>query len=928
MGILKVGIKDSVRNKGKTIITVIGILISIILISGINISTASLTTYNIKNSLSDIYVDIDVRSDSNDIDGIMDALEVVKEFDPIIDKILPCYSRPFDEYFGKLLITTNETINWDKIIAESFDKKYFQEFGSLHGVDTSFFSLERFKDTYKIVSGRLPYNDNEILLDHKTFSSLKIDLNDNITIGTYISVELITLNYTISNLKVVGTIRIDDRGALYQFFPYLWYDDNIIITNFDFIQEMHANFSYFPDVYSIGGWGLSLISYNFLINHESLNVFNYDEMVDQLGRIVTRIYVEDKADYDFYVNSDLLWKLRYTKEFMELYRLLLLVISLPVYILGLYLSRTLFSISLDKREKKLGQLLSKGASRRQIYSWIIAESITYSIVGGLLGVLGGYFLSYLIIYSLLGANFGPFLAEIGIIFHPFTIIFSIFIAILFCLIALYKPLKDLSKKSIIVASKSYLDQNESIYKSKRDWILLIMGILPIIFSFILTPKVIQQTPLEVQIILVNVMVFVTGWTVASTFILTYSLVKIITTRYNEKFISFTKSVIKPFSKINYELISRNLSRKTKRTTALIFMISFTFSFLILSAIISESQKRYEQELLYLNIGADIRAFSGHYSEFDEDLEQNLKDFSKDIKEVNPILQFYADSDILSTVGEAYSYYSSYYGFREEIYTISINAIRPDEYLSVCQFREKYFADGSNEDTILKLKNKKNGILVDKNAAEILGLLEGDNLEIQVPLVYGNETELELEIIGFFNILPGLSYYERHLDILMNFEYIEAEYDFLFQQGYNYISYLIDVKDDENVNKAKIARDIEKEFEENIASAITYEEELKNLQDVSSFTSVVDILNIQNLFILFIATCGLLILLYANFSERELEMAVLRARGFERKSLIKINFAEGIILIIYGITVSVLAGYWVLKAFDLCIKYHWEKYEKK
>jgi len=851
MGILRVGFKDLIRNKRKSIILILGVLISIILFSGINISTLSLTIYNIKTSLSDIYVDIDVEADSVDIDGIVETLNKVKDYDPIIEHIIPSYSRYF---FCDLILTKNDTINWDKIIEDKYKISYFQYIASILGVNNSFYSLDRFKSTYELLLGRLPLNPREILLDYDTFSSLNLNINDTITLGTYL---LETYGYpenvifTVSDLKVVGAIKINhildenDRLVLESFFPHIHptREGVVILTNFDFALELHENLSLSNDPYNRLK---NRISYNFLIDHYSLDILNYEGIIDRIYRIKNRIYIEDDSDYFFQVNSDLIQHLVSTRNDMAFYQLSLLMVSFSVFILSFFLSMTLYTISLNKQEIKFGQFSSKGASKRQIILWIIIQTTIYGIIGGLIGVLGGYFTSYFILFSLLGNEFIPLLQGVGILINPFTIIFSVVIGVIFSLISLIKPLKDFSKKSIITTTKKFsqLKVEEKPFRSKVDWLILSFGIKPLV--------------------------------------------------------SFSRKIIKPFAKNKYKLIVRNLTRNTRRTFALVCIISFTFCFAILSAVISESQKDFEYELTYLNIGSDIKA-CGSYRSFSPDLDKNITNMSSNINNTTLLVKFSGNSEFIKTDYGSYSY------------EIKVHAVHPENYVKVSQFKDKYFSIESNVNTILELSTMKNGTLVQKDFALKYGLNIGDTLKVLIfqPREPSEDTykELNFKIIGFFYVLPGIEYGN---EILVNYEYINETYG-LEDIQYFSVYYLIDVKDDVNISKSQIAQDIEEKFDEQISSTKVLEEIL------AKPLSIIKLLDTDYFFIMVIGIFGLIILLYENFSDRKVELGILRARGIEKNELVKINLIEGIIYITYGFLIGCfgfLGAFVILRLLDV------------
>ena len=181
------------------------------------------------------------------------------------------------------------------------------------------------------------------------------------------------------------------------------------------------------------------------------------------------------------------------------------MVSLPVYIMGLFLAKTLYQITIDKQEKKHGLYLCKGASIKQIKYWKYFESLIYSIPSGLLGILGGYIFNFYFLKMLLKDDFEVFIQEIGIIVTPFSIIFSIIVSILFSFIALTLPLKKLSQNSIASKIRKNIRSDEKdLISSKGDWFRIIIGFFPIIFTLFFTPTVILMMPWELRLVFLNI----------------------------------------------------------------------------------------------------------------------------------------------------------------------------------------------------------------------------------------------------------------------------------------------------------------------------------------------------------------------------------------------------------------------------------------
>ncbi len=138
----------------------------------------------------------------------------------------------------------------------------------------------------------------------------------------------------------------------------------------------------------------------------------------------------------------------FKKEIMDIFDQTFLItyalewIAIVVALLGI--ANTLF-VSILERKREIGILRSIGASRSQVIRIVLAEAFYMGIIGNLIALVCGYFLSLLLIFVINKASFGW---TLQFYFPPKIILHSFLLAISVALIAGYLPAKRASKTDL------------------------------------------------------------------------------------------------------------------------------------------------------------------------------------------------------------------------------------------------------------------------------------------------------------------------------------------------------------------------------------------------------------------------------------------------------------------------------------------------
>jgi putative ABC transport system permease protein len=157
---------------------------------------------------------------------------------------------------------------------------------------------------------------------------------------------------------------------------------------------------------------------------------------------------------------------------LVLYLMLALIISLGIFII--YSS---FKVITSERLPLLGTLRSIGASKKASELMLIAESILYGLIGGIIGCILGIGVLYLLAF--VNADGGRVIITLNVIQFPITIAAAIMMAVISSIIPIIKvtcfPVKDI-----------ILNKVEIREKAKKVW-KLVIGVILLAVPFIIPP---------------------------------------------------------------------------------------------------------------------------------------------------------------------------------------------------------------------------------------------------------------------------------------------------------------------------------------------------------------------------------------------------------------------------------------------------------
>lgn len=435
MGILKsLTIKHLLMNKRRTLVTIIGIILSTALMLGIGLLFSSMYQAVLTDAIENSG---DYHTSFNRIDG--ETLNVLNNNVTISDTY-------YEENIGYSYLEGSENDYKPYLRLKSVSNNYF--------------------DRLKLTEGRLPQNSNELII------SKHIETNGGVTfkIGDTIKLEL---GYRVnSEGKVLDVVNLMKNGNFY-------YDtDGEIINTVGFVEDERLQIVETKEFEIVGiverpifeersSCGYSVFTINDGIqNDEILNVYvlfknpnktfeNTKDLVDSLGININQ--AKENTNLLYYYGTSKSGNFKSAIAGMMSIALGLLSAGCIIVI---YNS---FAISTMERKKQFGLLSSIGATKRQIRNSVFFEAIIVGSIGIVIGTLGAFLGIYTVLQIMNYLLEGVFEYKFYLCFNTLFIIIPLLFMFAVIVISAWIPAKRASKVTPVEAIR----QNDDIKINKR-----------------------------------------------------------------------------------------------------------------------------------------------------------------------------------------------------------------------------------------------------------------------------------------------------------------------------------------------------------------------------------------------------------------------------------------------------------------------------
>lgn len=402
-------IKNLKLNKKRTIVTIIGIILSTALMVGIGLLFSSFQDYmirevkNYKGSYHALYKEMS-----------SDKLEIIKK--------------------ENLSYFYEKGLGFAKINSQNEFKPYIY----INSVSKSFF------DELKLVDGSFPQNGNEIVLSNHLSSNGG---------ASYKVGDTITLEYG---------YRTFEGDEIYENIAYNEGEELVVTSSNTYKVVGITERSNYED-YSAAGYTAFTLNDNVKENVNVYIIFNKtSKIMKQATSLAHKIdYNENYIDY----NSSLLalyGESGYGNIMSSMISMLVIMLALVSIgcIIVIYNS---FAISVMERKKEFGLLSSIGATKKQLSYMIFFEAIIVGMIGIILGVAGAYLGIGTVIIILNNLLKGALEYSLHLVTMPMFIVIPIIFMIVVILVSALIPSRRASRVSPIEAIR----QNDDIKINKK-----------------------------------------------------------------------------------------------------------------------------------------------------------------------------------------------------------------------------------------------------------------------------------------------------------------------------------------------------------------------------------------------------------------------------------------------------------------------------
>ena len=402
-------IKNLKLNKKRTIVTIIGIILSTALMVGIGLLFSSFQDYMIRETIS--------------YNGKYEA----EYGDVFLDKLNSIDKKDFSYFYQKAIgFSKFDSANEYKpyIYISSVDKEYFNE---LH-----------------LISGRFAENDSELVISNH------INTNGG---ASYKIGDTITLKYGERVIEGVNTLANNE-----------YYEEETlnIVGEKTYTIVGIVERSNFED-YSASGYSTFTLDMN--DKDGTANVFvmfnNKKKIIKQSEDLAKKLGYNNAISY----NSTLLalyGESTYGNIMKSMITMIVIMLSL-VSIGCIVVIYNSFAISVMERKKEFGLLSSIGATKKQLSYTVFFEALIEGIIGIILGICGAYIgigTVILIINNLIG---DILVLKLNLVTNIVFIIIPVIFMILVIFISALVPSKRAAKVSPIEAIR----QNDDIKINKK-----------------------------------------------------------------------------------------------------------------------------------------------------------------------------------------------------------------------------------------------------------------------------------------------------------------------------------------------------------------------------------------------------------------------------------------------------------------------------
>jgi len=906
-------IRSVVKNRMRSIYAMTGVILAISFFTGSFIAIDSSSSAMLRAGLSNIHDDFECTasppfgyniSDFQHGAAALESVPNVIEAAPIITNDQWGVNKPnstVDYHANDMSYATGSVV-----FVERNSTEYLHRYGIIGSVpERGTVAISKaMSESLGIVLG------GEINITRSYWSSDFVN-------GTYVSnTTYLNLTYRVSEIWTQDTVILTENGSETYHSDNIafvgWYTDPVVFNLAD-ADGFIAKTSQQPYFYS----NLA-VSYEVIIDRDKvISAGDIGGTLDRLKFIQNRLTYKGRPYGVSAINSFISDQIGFMSSEMEGKKVTFLALSLPVMMLGTYLSMVGIDMATHDRRREIGIIKARGGTKRQVLGEMIVESLILGSVAAVIGMLGGILVSRLLIgttVSFLGAM--PWYASLtDISIDAGTLMTAMFVGIDLMVISSYKPIKRLIGIETSEALRIFapIDARKE-YNPKWDYAGLALSVVCIFSAVATTERWFQGGDYSFLTMIMISIVAILGLALLPILpiILSMSVIRLLTRGPRKLYTKFA-AVMKPWTKEVQPLVEVNIERNPKRSSMMCMVIALAVAFGLFVSVTMESTLAYEIDKVKFQIGGDI---GGSGSWFYSDAEQTGALNLSRLNDLN------SSTDISSKCW--------WYGMSGTYANNNLKLFDPDAYMETVKPADYWF-DGTADAVLTEMK-RNNTALVSESLAENNDILVGDTLPVILDFKRANMTDLRvdlsLEIVGIVKGLPGITEMNYYV---YNGGYSSAGYPSAMYGDYSLYadrSVLSYIPDQMLVNctsgitvgilaalsptgdHAAVRSEVQDAFDDSgfryagIRDAVSEVEMTKNNPYYGALTQF---MNTEYASAMAIMTVGVAMIIFVTVSERRQEIACIIARGSTSKQMTKMLMGESVTLMMLGLVIGTVVG---------------------
>ncbi|RLI44774.1 hypothetical protein DRO69_06620 [Candidatus Bathyarchaeota archaeon] len=873
------GFKRFFRSWKLFLALLLGVVLASTFFAGINIGADTAAKQALDQRLSQIPVDIVVRSDYSygelALLSSTSATEVASDVSGL------------EGVIGTEIISrTSESIQ----PPDSNDTVYISWYFRLVGISNE----SRVHDGLTVTDGNSTLQENEAYLWVGSENAEDFKIGDVLQFNFSIwDPRVQTETFLPLNVTVTGFVQLDDQARSIVEGDYYYYGGpgpmvmsqqyvyggNLLILSW---EETFAGL--LDTVYDLSP-SYSPIDTQILVYIDRGSLISPWDISGSQGRLsALTLQIDNKVSaYGMTATNNLQYALNMYQGMSMMMRFAFIVVALPVFFVAWYMGMTVSDVSFNLRRREIGLLLTKGFSKGQLFRIFLSETFLVGLIAGVVGIALSLLLNPFFIQAV-GGQFGG-TPVVG----PDTVVITVVFSVAITLLSTFRSARRASKLEAVDALRQYMYVEEvKPYKRTWPWVAFLLGsykmvILLLGINMATVMMRYRGGNILVMILLAIATILDGVLTYIGPLLFFWGFTKIFI-RGSLKFQQLTTKAARFLGDLG-ALATRNVQRNPARLASIAFLIALIIGYSFQVVGILASEQDFITRDAYYNVGADIGV--------------SLSSTTN----ASAIM-----SNVTNLPGVSSATLEYLFEGRGSGGYVSLRAIDPEAWLATAYYESEWFTGSDVEDAFHSLALDNDTIILQLSMARLLDLNIGDMISV----TFG-ESVKELKVVGFFgrDLLEGTVVVQpfgySYIGGFTDWSYVPEGLYHELSNDVSYASAKILVKLESGADGKAVADQIWELDSTNVSWVYSVEDELETRRSDPLSTGIANIQRLGIAFAILAASVGTALVALVSLKERSREASLMSVRGLSYKQLIIMLLTENLAIVTFAVLLGAFVG---------------------